>query len=134
MIYYNNTHVKAGDESRRAIEARQEREARERITEEFVALLSLDPDEGARWTGTVTDLMEATHIAYTQGTICDSEGNTCTFTQLVTGICDTLHVAAAQSGRMRISGRTAEGSAEELIDIQIYAANVSLGRGKTAFK
>ena len=62
MIYYNNTHVKAGDESRRAIEARQEREARERITEEFVALLSLDPDEGARWTGTVTDLMEATQI------------------------------------------------------------------------
>lgn len=92
MIYYDNTHVKAGDESRRAIEARHEREARERITEEFVALLSLDPDEGARWTGTVTDLMEATHIAYTQGTICDSEGNTCTFTQLVTGICDTLHV------------------------------------------
>ncbi len=42
--------------------------------------------------------------------------------------------AATQSGRMRISGRTAEGSAEKLIDIQIYAANVSLGRGKTAFK
>lgn len=91
-VYNNNTHSKAGGEDRRAMAARQEREARERITEEFAALLRLDPGDGARWGGTVTDLMEATHIAYMQGTICDSDGNTCTFAQLVAGICDALHV------------------------------------------
>lgn len=100
MMFYNNkTHMTADREMQMAVEARREKEARERITEEFAALLRLDPDEGAQWKGSVADLMEAAHIAYTQGSICDTEGNVYTFVGMVTEVCHVLHVRKPHNPR-----------------------------------
>lgn len=75
-----------------AIKAPQRREARQRLTEEFANLLRLEPQDGARWTGSMTDLVEAAHIVYEQGRICDETGHACSFGRLVSRACRSLNV------------------------------------------
>lgn len=99
MNYFNDRRGRTDSDELRAARARQMREARERLTEEFVELLRIDPDDGMRWRGSVADLMEAAHIAYTQGTICDSNGQTCTFCAIVKRVCSSLHVKAPVNPR-----------------------------------
>ncbi len=109
MNYYNDRRSRTDSEEMRAVRTRQMKEARERLTEEFVELLRIDPEDGMRWRGTVADLMEAAHIAYTQGTICDSDGRTCTFCSIAERVCSSLHVklpanprgSAYQAGRRK---------------------------------
>lgn len=92
MFYIDKTHGRYGGEAQQAMKAQQMKEARERLTEEFVELLQLSPEDGTRWTGTVTDLVEVVHIAYMQGTVCCDDGAACTFRQLVNTACAILHV------------------------------------------
>ena len=79
-------------EQQRNDRLRRFREARDRLTAEFVDLLMTAPGAGVRWTGTVTDLMEVAHIAYLQGTVCAADGASCTFRQLVERACSVLNV------------------------------------------
>lgn len=90
MYYANNTHDR--DREQKAMEAQQEREARRRLTEEFVELLRLRPEDGARWTGTMMDLMEAAHIAYEQGSLHDEDGHPGSFYSVARRVCLALRV------------------------------------------
>lgn len=92
MYYIDKTHGRGYGNEQQTMKTQQMKEARERLTEEFVELLGMSPDDGVRWKGTVTDLMEVAHIAYTQGTVCDEDGSTCTFRRLVSRACAILHV------------------------------------------
>lgn len=71
----------------KAMKAQQTREARQRLSEEFAGLLEISPDEGAVWEGSMSDLMEITHIAYLSGMIADSRGRMCTFDTLASRVC-----------------------------------------------
>lgn len=99
MYYINDTKGRNGGEEQRTMKTQQEKEARRRLTEEFAELLRLRPEDGLRWTGSLYDLMEVAHIAYTQGTIRDAEGCVCTFLELARRICTVLHVAMPRNPR-----------------------------------
>lgn len=102
MYYINETQEtnnRPGGEREETMRTRQMREARRRLTEEFVGLLRLRPEDGARWTGPVCDLMEAAHIVYGQGTVVDDEGCVCTFAELARRICAVLNVRLPSNPR-----------------------------------
>lgn len=92
MYYTNNTQSRDNGEKERDMKAQQEKEARTRLTEEFVELLRLRSEDGVRWTGTMMDLMEVTHIAYIQGALHDENGRTSSFYSAARRICDKLQV------------------------------------------
>lgn len=93
MYHIEKTHGQYGGASSANTDKTQHaREARERLTDEFAALLALSPDSGARWKGSVTDLMEITHIAYMQGSVYAADGAPCTFMGLAVEVCAIAHV------------------------------------------
>ena len=75
------------------------RAARARLTEELNEMMKLKPEDGAHWTGTLCDLVEAVHVAYETGTLCNSLGQPLTFTQLVTDTCRALNVSPPANPR-----------------------------------
>ena len=79
---------------KQTMEIHERREARLRLSQEFLNLMNLTPDGGAQWTGTVADLVEAAHVAYECGTICDDSGSAISFKRLVSSVCLSLHVTA----------------------------------------
>lgn len=96
IMYYIDRTTNArfcGGGQQDTMKTQEVKEARERLTEEFVELLSRSPAAGVRWTGTVRDLMEAAHVAYVNGTVCDAEGCVCTFRALAERACEVLHVS-----------------------------------------
>lgn len=97
MFYNYNGGTYAGSRGvglqQNTMKTQQMREARERLTEEFIDMLRMSPDDGVKWTGTMRDLMEAAHVAYIYGTLCDAEGTACTFRALAARACSVLHVA-----------------------------------------
>ena len=100
MYYTNDTPQKGMTmEEQRAMKAQQLKTARQLMTEEFAALLAVGPEENASWTGCMTDLMEAAHIAYMQGTIRNDEGRLCTFKELVDRVCLCMHVKVPRNPR-----------------------------------
>ena len=92
MYYIDGTQNRSGDHQEQTMRTQRMKMAREWLTAEFVELLAISPEDGARWTGTVTDLVEIAHIAYMQGTVCGVHGSACTFRELVTRVCSVLHV------------------------------------------
>ncbi|MBQ8656824.1 MAG: hypothetical protein IJ527_07250 [Prevotella sp.] len=76
------------------MEIHEKREARLRLSQEFLNLMNLRPADGAQWTGSVADLVEAAHVVYECGTICDDSGSTISFKRLVSSVCLSLHVTA----------------------------------------
>lgn len=99
MYYTNDTQSRYGGQEQRTMRAQQEREARRRLTEEFVELLCLRPEDGAQWTGTLTDLMEVVHIAYEQGTVRGDDGRAGTFRGLARHICTVLNMTPPDNPR-----------------------------------
>lgn len=57
----------------------------------FVELAALTPEAGIYWTGTTTDLVELTHLAWQTGRISDACGRPMTFKALVHHIFYILH-------------------------------------------
>lgn len=92
MYYIDNITDRHRGEESKTMKTQQTREAREQLTREFVELLRLRPESGVRWTGSTRDLMEATHIVFVQGVVCNADGTTCTFRQLARQACEALHV------------------------------------------
>lgn len=94
MYYIENERFgcRFGQSQQNTMKTQEVKEARGRLAEEFVALLRLSPDDGVHWTGSVRDLMEAAHVVYTDGTVCDGEGCVCTFRALAARACTVLHV------------------------------------------
>ncbi len=48
--------------------------ARQHLVHAFVRLLNASPDDGLHWTGTKTDLLEAAHIVFSDGSATMSWG------------------------------------------------------------
>lgn len=72
---------------------RARREAEIELTNEVEQLLKDKKNKGKlKWTGTVVDLMELLHIAFSTGIIRDKYGIGITFTRLVSDICRRLGV------------------------------------------
>ena len=73
MYYIENERFgcRFGQSQQNTMKTQEVKEARGRLAEEFVALLRLSPDDGVHWTGSVRDLMEAAHVVYTDGTVCE---------------------------------------------------------------
>ncbi len=94
MYYIENENETRPHECGRqnTMKTQEVKEARERLTEEFVRIIGVSPDEGVRWRGTVRDLMEAAHVVYTNGTVRNGEGCICTFRELAARACEVLHV------------------------------------------
>ena len=92
MYYIDKTQSRSCDFQEQTMKAQRMKMARERLTAEFVELLAKSPEDGVRWKGTVTDLVEVAHIAYMQGTVCGIQGSACTFRELVARVCSVLHV------------------------------------------
>lgn len=92
MYYIDKTQSRSCDFQEKTMKAQRMKMARERLTAEFVELLGKSPEDGVRWKGTVTDLVEVAHIAYMQGTVCGIQGSACTFRELVARVCSVLHV------------------------------------------
>lgn len=102
MNYKNDTLASGKTaEEQRMTRASRMKKARERLTEEFTGLLGISPEAGARWNSSIADLMEAAHIAYTQGTIRDCYGQTCLFGELVTQACRRLHIREPRNARVK---------------------------------
>ena len=100
VIYYQAPQS-AEKDTQRAMEAQLTRQARALIAAHFVQLLEIDPDEGARWMGPTTDLMEAAHTAYDEAACIDDEGNPLSFCALVAMACLCLHVRPPRNPRSR---------------------------------
>lgn len=79
------------------------RAAREALTREVMALMERQPQEGLHWTGTKTDLLEALHIAYVEGSIVDREGCLCTFSHITAQVCSVLHVSVPHNPRAYVA-------------------------------
>ena len=110
---------------------RQMRLARERLTEEFVELLSIDPEDGTCWTGTVADLVEVAHIAYVQGTVCGGHGTACTFRELVNRACAVLHVKVPRNPRACVYQAARRKGIRSSPYIERYARRLMMRQGPT---
>ena len=58
---------------------------------EFVELMSMSPDDGLRWAGTTSDLVEVTHAVWETGAIIDDSGRPMAFKMLVHHIFNILN-------------------------------------------
>lgn len=54
-------------------------------------LLRTPPSEGLRWTGTMTDLVEAAHEVWQTGRILGADGRPMAFRELLSRLCVILH-------------------------------------------
>ncbi len=81
------------------LSVQERRSARLRLTEEFIRLLEMKPEDNARWNGTTTDLVEVAHIAYESGRLYKENGTPLTFTELVTSACRILHLKTPSNPR-----------------------------------
>lgn len=62
------------------------------LANEVARLLNRSDSEGLHWQGSVTDLMEALHVAYTTGIITTQEGLIAPFHDIVRQACQVLHI------------------------------------------
>lgn len=86
------------------------REAELTLADEVSMLLRRDEQEGLRWKGSRTDLMEALHVAYTTGNVTDDCGRCLTFTRIVSRACRVLHAPAPRNPYHRAArGRERKG-------------------------
>ncbi len=75
-----------------AMKTQEQKTAEAQITEELVSLISGESGEDVRWNGSTSDLLEIVRIAYMQSTVCNEDGRSCTFRELVTAACAVTHV------------------------------------------
>lgn len=61
------------------------------VVREFTELMSLSPDDGFYWTGTISDLVELTHMVWESGALIDDSGRPMAFTRMVHHIFYILH-------------------------------------------
>lgn len=64
---------------------------RKTVVREFMEMMSLSPDDGFYWTGTISDLVELTHIVWESGAFIDDSGRPMAFTKMVHHIFYILH-------------------------------------------
>lgn len=69
-----------------------ERETERLMAREVAQVLGHHADENLHWRGTVTDLMEVLHRAFTTCLLTDADGLILSFTAIVTRACEVLHV------------------------------------------
>lgn len=100
-IIYCQAPASTEKDTQRTMEAQLTQRARALIAAHFTQLLEIDPDEGARWMGPVTDLMEAAHTAYDEAACIDDVGNPLSFRALVAMACLCLHVRPPRNPRSR---------------------------------
>lgn len=67
------------------------RQAREDIIGVFKVIMKSTPSAGYLWRGTLTDLMELTHIAWLSGAFTDGAGRMVTFRDMAAHVCEVLH-------------------------------------------
>lgn len=63
----------------------------ERMTEHFARLLRTPLQEGLLWSGTMTDLVESTHIVWLTGRFTAADGRPISFRELLARACRVLH-------------------------------------------
>ena len=68
------------------------RQVREQLAEEVRLLMTHTEEEQLRWTGSVTDLMEALYCAFEQEVVTDEDGIPASFREIVRQCCRLLHV------------------------------------------
>lgn len=68
-----------------------ERMVIDRMADYFGRLLRSGRDAGLTWTGTMTDLVEATHVVWLTGRFLAADGRPVTFRDLLGRACDVLH-------------------------------------------
>ena len=90
-------------------QAASEKEGRRMIARDFSRLMAIPPSRGARWTGTTADLMEAAHIAYTEGGLRRADGSPLPFAQVARQACRSLNRPAPHNP----SGRAAKAAARK---------------------
>ena len=67
------------------------REAERRLAQEVGRVLASSSDDCLHWQGSNIDLMEALHVSFTCGCLCDSNGQYLSFTAIVDRVCSVLH-------------------------------------------
>ena len=64
-----------------------------RVIEEMKQLMECSEDDGLRWRGTKTDLVEMVHILWESELLRDDDGLPVTFRELLLRCCRVLHTA-----------------------------------------
>ena len=77
--------------------------ARQHLVHAFVRLLNASPDDGLHWTGTKTDLLEAAHIVFSDGSAYDELGQRPSFSELVHRTCTICHIAPPANPRAYVN-------------------------------
>lgn len=67
------------------------------LARDLAELLRHTPEEGYRWADTQAALVEACHIAWSTGLLCDRVGRKLGFRKLVGWACRTLHVSVPRN-------------------------------------
>lgn len=91
-------------------EKQLKREAKQRLTNEFVELIMIDHDSSISWNSTTTDLIEMIHVVYQTGRVCNTEGKVCTFKEMISRTCTVLNHKQPQHARqMAYNGENRRG-------------------------
>lgn len=70
----------------------QEQQAKDAMRETFVKLMKLKQEDGVRWVGTVSDLVELAHMMWYDGASIDECGRLLNFSDTVSRLCGALGV------------------------------------------
>lgn len=101
---------------------------REIAVREFVEVMGMSPEDGLRWTGTVSDLVEVTHVVWETGTVIDGSGRPMAFTKLVRHIFNILNARAPKRPTAVMNNVNMRKNVKTVPMMERFAMLLELGR------
>lgn len=95
---------------------------------EFVELMSMSPDDGLRWAGTTSDLVEVTHVVWETGAIIDDSGRPMAFKMLVHHIFNILNAREPKRPAVVMNNVNTRKNVKTVPLMERFAMLLELGR------
>lgn len=95
---------------------------------EFVELMSMSPDDGLRWAGTTSDLVEVTHAVWETGKIIDDSGRPMAFKMLVHHIFNILNAREPKRPAVVMNNVNTRKNVKTVPLMERFAMLLELGR------